>query len=285
MLESHRDEALRARIVESWPLEGVRAGSALSWVAGRLLVVQDDVPAVVLIDPRTRASERVVIEGTGQGMVKAQKPDFEASVLTPDGIVYVLGSGSSPKRRRIARFDPVSGQVTLADAGALYDALAARLGIVPNLEGAVHLGDRVRLLHRGAGKDRSAAIDVRPAALDGRDAHVEAPCAWDLGRVGTVPLAFSDAAPFDRGRLLYLAVAEETPNAIDDGKIVGSAIGVLEAHRGRWAPLLESDGTPTVRKAEGLALDTDFRSGWIVTDPDDPARPADLCRIELLGGW
>ena len=135
----------------SWPLEGVRAGSALSWIAGRLLVVQDDVLAVALVDPRTRTMERVNLESTGQALPKPEKPDFEASVLAPNGIVYVLGSGSSPKRRRIARVDPATRDVAMVDAGKLYDRLAERLGTTPNLEGAVHLGDRVRLLHRGAG--------------------------------------------------------------------------------------------------------------------------------------
>ena len=285
MRHSHIDDALRARIVASWPLEGVRAGSALSWLAGRLLVVQDDVPALALIDPTTRAAERVVLEGAGLGMAKADKPDFEASVMAPDGSVYVLGSGSSPKRRRIARFDPASAQVSIVDASQLYQAIAERVGTAPNLEGAVHFGDSVQLLHRGAGDGPSAVVDVRPAALDGRDAHVGAPCAWDLGRIAGVRLAFSDAAPFDGGRLLYLAVAEDTPNAIDDGQVVGSAIGVLDDQRGRWAPVVEIDGATTVRKAEGVALDPDLRGGWLVTDPDDPSRAADLCRIELSGAW
>jgi hypothetical protein len=38
-----------------------------------------------------------------------------------------------------------------------------------------------------------------------------------------------------------------------------------------------------VRKVEGLAVDDDLRGGWLITDPDDPTRSAELCRVELDG--
>ncbi|MEJ7734300.1 MAG: hypothetical protein WKG00_34535 [Polyangiaceae bacterium] len=105
---SRRDAALSARITASWPLPGAQAGSGLVAVGDRLLVVQDDVPAVLLIDPRTRVGETLVLEGGGAAMSKALKPDFEAALLGPDGAVHVLGSGSMALRRRIARIEVAS---------------------------------------------------------------------------------------------------------------------------------------------------------------------------------
>jgi hypothetical protein len=80
-------------------------------------------------------------------------------------------------------------------------------------------------------------------------------------------------------------VAEDTPNAIDDGPIVGAAVGVIRPGRARYARIAGPEGSPSLHKFEGLALEADARSGWLVTDPDDEAEPAQLCRLELAGPW
>jgi hypothetical protein len=147
------------------------------------------------------------------------------------------------------------------DADPLYLAVEAALEETPNLEGAVLLSDRraVRLFHRRAGAE---------------------------GRAGAmIDVTLADAAPGPDGRLFYLAAAEDTPNAVDDGPVIGAAVGVIHGGDARWAPLLEADGAPSERKAEGLALAEDGRSGFVVTDPDDASRPAELCRVVLEGRW
>jgi hypothetical protein len=133
-------------------------------------------------------------------------------------------------------------------------------------------------------------VDVTAEALDGGEARVIEISRWDLGGVPRpdgrlVPLSFTDAAPGPDGRVFYLAAAEDTPNAIDDGLIAGAAVGVLHRGEARWAPLLEAGGSPSVRKAEGLALAADGRGGFLVTDPDDAGIPAELCRVVLEGAW
>lgn len=85
------DPSLRARLTSVAPLPGVRAGSALVWWAGRLLVVQDDALAFAWVDPRTLAVEHVVLEGHGAALAKADKPDFESAFAAPDGTITLLG--------------------------------------------------------------------------------------------------------------------------------------------------------------------------------------------------
>jgi hypothetical protein len=109
---------------------------------------------------------------------------------------------------------------------------------------------------------------------------------YDLGAIGAVPLTFTDAARFDGGRrALYLAVAEDTPDAIADGPVMGAAIGVIDAEGARFALLMEANGSPCTRKPEGIALDPGERSGFLLTDPDSPREPAELCRFVLEGPW
>lgn len=307
MRSARRDPALSATIVESWALAGVRAGSALVAAGERLLLVQDDALAIVWIAPGARPGIHIqVIEGHGGPLAKADKPDFEAALLMPDGAVMVLGSGSTANRRRIARIDvppgpprsPPRPHARIAPADALYDALEAALADTPNIEGAVlRGGDVVRLFHRGSGVAASAIIDVPAGALQGGGERILSLTHWHLGTLdgprGPVRLSFTDAAscpndpddPDDDDRIYWLAAAEDTPNPVDDGVVVGAAVGVLRGEDARFAPLFEPGGTPSTRKAEGIAVAADGLSGYLVTDPDDPARSAELCRFVLAGPW
>lgn len=282
MLQAERDPSLRARIVSIDPLPGVRAGSALVFTAGRLLVVQDDALAVAWVDPRTNAVEHRALEGEGGALSKAKKPDFESAFVAADGSITLLGSGSAKGRYRAASLDIAGGGVRFHDCTPLFEAIRARLGGEPNLEGAVRSGETLHLFHRGAGGEPSAIIEVAAAAIGAGTVTLIALTLCDLGTAAGVPLTFTDAIACGES-MVYLAVAEDTPNAVDDGPIVGAAIGILAGGRARFALLEERDGTPSVRKVEGIAVDPETRTTFLVTDPDDPDRPAELCRVELHG--
>jgi hypothetical protein len=95
-------------------------------------------------------------------------------------------------------------------------------------------------------------------------------------------LGFTDAVDH-RGHVFYLAAAEASANAIDDGAVLASQLGVIQGDRVRACELV-IDGAPA--KAEGIALDPrDDRRAWIAIDPDDVDEPARLYEIELVGPW
>lgn len=275
-----RDDGLRARITAVTPLPGVRAGSALVRVGARLLAVQDDAFAAAWIDPVAAAVTPVVLHGSGEALAKQHKPDFEAAFLHR-GRVWILGSGSRPNRCYLARVDPDRREAALFNALPLYGALERALGHAPNIEGAVPLADRLRLFHRGPGRGGAASrsLDVPLDALECGAPHVLAVARYDLGTLDGIALGFTDAVPLDDRRIAYLAVAEDTPDGIADGPIAGAAVGVLDGAGARWGLLREADGHPCRRKVEGAVLEPG--GGWLLTDPDDAARPAELCRVEL----
>ncbi len=104
----------------------------------------------------------------------------------------------------------------------------------------------------------------------------------DLGSVGGVRLGFTDAVAVE-DRVFYLAAAEDSPNAVDDGRTVASQLGVIQRGQVRAAPLLV-DGMPV--KAEGLAFQPDNPGrAWVAIDPDDVDQPARLYELELVGPW
>lgn len=288
---ARRDDALRARLVEVTPLPGVRAGSALVRLGDRLVVVQDDVASIAFVDLATRAVRPLPLRPGGErGDAKLAKADLEVAFVDARGALWLLGSGATDRRRSVVRIVDADGpapRIDWREAGALYDAVAERLCATPNVEGARLSGDRLQLFHRGAGSVPSALVDVAAAALDGGPADARPAVAIDFGRVEGVALAPTDVAELADGRFAWLGVAEDTPDAVADGPIVGSAFGVGTSGGSlAWTVLREADGAPSARKCEGLVLDGGApRSGWVVTDPDDADRWAELARLELDGAW
>ena len=234
---------------------------------------------------------------------KRLKPDLEvACPVEVDGerAVLLLGSGSTPRRMRAVLVRPRDGDPTAqaGDLGPLYAQVAQRLDLPLehlNLEGASRHGASMRWFNRGnlAAGVRSGSVDVPLDALvdavlgraDAAGVPLGQPRSYDLGEVEGVGLALTDAIALPDGRGLLSAAAEDTPNAVDDGPVVASALALVDGDDVlAVAPIPEVDGR--VHKIEGLAL-RGSGSGEIhllaVVDADDPTAPSseiDL-RIDL----
>jgi hypothetical protein len=295
----------------------VRAGSSVARVPGGIAVVQDDANFIAVVDP-TDGRARAIALPAGMGGQrqfddrrgnKAHKLDLEACVSadTDDGVLLVApGSGSTPRREQVALVRGwESGRlgVEMVHVPRLYDALRRDrtfAGSELNVEGAVHLGDRIRLFGRGNGARRAgvepvnATCDLEWSAFV---AHLRAPdrvpppapadvVRYELGAIGGVPLSFTDATT-RRDAILFSATAEESPDVTRDGRVTGSAVGVIDAaSRTRWTLLVDASGTPFIGKVEGLVAAGDAADRiYVVVDPDDPEAASILCTVELRGGW
>lgn len=285
LIRAAEDRGLVARIVATHPVAGLSSGSALLRVDHELWAVHDDAFCVTRIALPTLAASAWVLKGDGRPLPKRVKPDFESAVRTADGTIHLLGSGSTPQRRHIARLRADRSAATFDDRPALYDGVrdALALAVPPNIEGALVEGDRLRLFHRGVGTSPSAIAVLPLGSLHDEPPVVLAVAAFDLGQIDGVPLSFTDAAALGGGDCVFVATAEDTVDAVADGPVAGSVIGIVEGRAARWARLAYADGRPSVDKVEGIALDDDCRGAWIVTDADDPSRPALLGRVELEG--
>nr|MBA2538488.1 hypothetical protein [Deltaproteobacteria bacterium] len=269
----------------------VRAASGLAFSRWRLVVIQDDTAFIATVGPEEVAAIALPVDGRRRFEValgnKQDKLDLEACVAVGED-VWAFGSGSSDRRERIV----VIGDTTqIVDASALYRKIHDELGGAINLEGAASVGEELWLFHRGnTGPDDPgpAAIRFDRAAMTkwlqgiGPVPSIIASTPFDLGTIGGVRLGFTDAVAVG-SRAFYLAAAEASPNAIDDGVVTGSQLGVIDGNVVRAAPL-EYEGTPL--KAEGIAFDpSNPRHAWISVDPDDVDRPAQLFEVELVGRW
>lgn len=301
------DPRLEVRIVSRRPLvyaagesldedvpAHVRAASGIVVHGDRLLVVQDDTAVIASIEqragevsaihlPRGAGGRRRFEVGLGN---KLDKLDLEAALVVEDEL-WAFGSGSLPIRERIVR---VRGSaIAIVDASALYARTRDAIGGLLNIEGVARVGDTLWLCHRGntGPEDRGPAVIRFGFAaiqrwLDGAAVPaITGVDRYDLGGVGRVRFGFTDAIA--RGdRVFYVAAAEASADAIADGAVLGSQLGVIDRDQVRCAPLCDHDGAPL--KVEGLALTGD-RSGFITLDPDDVNVAAPLYGIALHGPW
>ncbi|HJX45414.1 MAG TPA: hypothetical protein VJ352_17225 [Geodermatophilus sp.] len=283
----------------------VTAASGIAPLGDGWLIAQDDATHAAWQRPGSTSPVRLLPPVDGHDVfseaagTKGLKPDIEvACPVEADGdpAVLLLGSGSAARRTRgvLVTLDGDRPGVRAAELGPLYAAVGTRLGLGPgelNLEGASRSGGVLRWYQRGnraagvANAGVEVPLEALVAVLLGRAAPDSVPLGpvhrLELGEVAGVGLAVTDAVALPDGRELLCAAAEDTPNAVDDGPVVATALVLVDGGRVLdTAPLPEVDGR--VVKIEGLALQG-TGGGTVrlvaVVDEDDaelPSLQADL---------
>lgn len=301
------DEVRALRFDDGSP---VTAASGIAPLGPGWLVAQDDATLAAWIHRERVAPVRLLppvdgLDRFGEAAgTKHLKPDLEvACPAEVDGgaAVVVLGSGSSPRRMRgvLVRRAEEAFHTEHAELGPLYERVAAELGLPLehlNLEGASRHGGTVRWFNRGnlAAGVPSASVDVPLEALvdavlgrTGAGAvEISRPRVYELGEVEGVGLAVTDAVALPDGRVLLSAAAEDTPNAVDDGPVVATALALVDEEEVvATAAIPEVAGH--VRKVEGLALrrvDGGEVHLLAVVDDDDPERPSTAIELRVQLG-
>ena len=116
------------------------------------------------------------------------------------------------------------------EVSGLFRAIA-RLVDQPNIEGAVVRDDQLLLFNRGnrARPDNLVLACSLADVTDGKTVEVIVRARLKLDTANDVPLTVTDACSLG-DRILFSAVAEDTSNAYEDGKLIGTAVGALDAN-------------------------------------------------------
>jgi hypothetical protein len=288
----------------------VTAASGIAPLGDGWLIAQDDSTFAAWRRTDSVVSVRLLppVEGHDRfseaAGTKRLKPDLEAAFpVEVDGepAVLLLGSGSTARRMRGALVRLTDGNPTVqaGDLAPLYADAAQRLGLPLehlNLEGASRHGATMRWFNRGnlAAGVPSSSVDVPLGALidavlgvaGPSDVSFGQPRSYDLGEVEGVGLAVTDAIALPDGRVLLSAAAEDTPNAVDDGPVVATALALVDgAEVLAVAPIPEVGGR--VHKIEGLALhgsDAGELHLVAVVDADDPTAPSSEIGLRVVLG-
>lgn len=284
----------------------VRAASAVRRRGGGLVVLQDDVNVIALHDSRAGTRRLLLPSGPGGRRTfgdelgnKHAKMDLEACATLPDGRLVAFGSGSTAARETIVVLDP-SDEVRLVDGSELYEVLRSTpqlSGSELNLEGALVIGDALRLVQRGNGAAVGGVAPVDATA----DLALEAFCRWldgqaplpqireivqyDLGAVRNARFGFTDAAALPDGRMAFLACAEASPDTYRDGDVLGCCFGIVDGTHVRTTDVRDSDARRTTLKLEGIELREigEALVFDVVADVDRPEEPARVGRLDVRG--
>jgi hypothetical protein len=254
----------------------VRAASAIAAAGDTLYVVQDDAGFIACVRGDEVTSIALPRGADGRRRFEARlgnkldKLDLESCVIVGDEL-WAFGSGTIPIREHVVRMSLATHAVRVDHEATLYARLHEAVGGAINIEGVAQVGDELWFFHRGNTSERDAPAIVR---MD-RGWNVRAIDRVDLGRASGVSIGFTDASAID-DVVVFIAAAEASANAIDDGVVLARMIGVVDRDGVRTAPL------PVDKKPEGLAL-RGLDHAWITVDPDDPDAPTTLYEVALDG--
>jgi hypothetical protein len=281
------------------------AASGLVLAGGFLYVVADDEHHLGVFPATGDAAGELIALFPGglpaaKKARKARKPDLE--VLTrlpplpgyPGGALLALASGSTRNRRTGALLSldahgAVMGTPRPIDLSSVFEMLDPQFPAL-NIEGAVVVADRLRLLQRGSKRHaQNACIDLfLPGVLralglsDSVDRRMLVGTRFlDLGTIDGIPLGFTDGAALPDGALIFTAVAEDSESSYEDGPSAGAAVGIADCD-GRVRFLQRLD---TNHKVEGIdaQVEGDVIQLLLVTDADDEELPACLLSAVIHG--
>ncbi len=280
----------------------VSAASALVHLGSTLFVIADDEKQLSIFPDEARSPGFQIQILSGQTPSSDEeraktKPDLESlEVLPPSdgapgGALISLASGTKHRDCavliRLGKDKMPTGENDEIDVRPLYDDLRSRIDGF-NIEGCAVRGDTLHLFQRGnAEGSKNARIDLSLAAVQEAlsesrpvlPSYVTDIRDYDLGQLQGVKLCFSDASPLSDGRLVFTCSAESSGGAGDDGRIAGSAIGIIDRD-GEISMIEPVDLEVKIEGMTAMIQDGAVRV-LLVTDGDDPASPSPLLEAML----
>jgi hypothetical protein len=281
----------------------VYAASGLAQVGNRLYIVADDELHLAVFDQQDSKPGKWIRLLQGNLPIdyderKKAKPDLESITHippyehAPHGALLVVPSMSRKTRINgmllaLDQDQQPTEQVIPIDFSELRPKLTELVQEL-NIEGIVISTATVKLFHRGSkDKSKSAVFELDAAQFlnDLHDSHTISPkrilktTEYELGIIEDVPLQFTDAVRLPEGRILFLATAENSTNAYDDGVTHGSAAGILDS-AGKIKQITLFEGK---EKLEGVSakLKGSKINLLLVSDTDNQTKPANLFSAEL----
>lgn len=277
------------------------AGSGLACVRNWMYVAADDELSVGVFPANSKDAGTLyrLFDGglsSEPKQRKRQKPDIESILLLPNNHLLLIPSGSKSNRVNGSLLSTgANGEISqkqAIDFSILYEALGSHIDGL-NIEGATIFGEALLLFQRGNKKNGDNAIitlDYKKVAnaLDA-DRQIGSDCLSNISHctlqhIGNVPLSFTDACTLDDKHIVFTATAEDTDNPYDDGKALGSIVGILDSN----FSVVSQHTIDFSEKIEGLWIkNRSPLSSWdgevlLVTDADNRHVPAKLLFAKFL---
>lgn len=279
---------LTCHMIRRHTLTGLGGLSGIEQIGEHLYLIPDDAPYLLKANQAWDHFEKIGLFPEQSWpltpMHKAEKPDFEGlATVFWQGRHHVLlvGSGSTEQRKSIRLFDPEQGRIHTLYDQADYDffeqQVIACAGDELNLEAACANDRHVFIFQRGHLDQQHWVMQFDLAQFCAGQPLAQA---WqrtfylDLPQIEQHSSGISGACWLDHAGLMACTASVETSaNSYDDGKVLGSMIGLITATGDTlgWMTLCDPDGHPLPIKVEGIVAHSQQGPAvdvWLVTDSD-----------------
>ena len=237
-------------------IKGIGSASGIFSNAEQLYIIGDNSGFLNEYNLNTNALKKIQILfdqplNQNKNIPKPLKPDFEVLCYADDSL-YILGSGSTAARNLLIRYNLTKRKVSQESLSKTYEKMRFISGINSgnfNIEGAVFTGTNWLLFNRGngdetkngifilSGKDLTHTVDIKFSTLQ-------------LPNINHVESSFTDATLVGND-IFFISSAEDTTSTYNDGEILGSFIGSIDA---KSLNLNFSYKIPGKHKFEGITL-------------------------------
>lgn len=259
------------------------SGSGMVISGDSAYVISDDAPWLFRLSLTTRQYTRIPIIGADISMhriPKPVKPDYEALCKLKIGEEYFLaafGSGSISPERDSLLLIPLHDldRQRKIDLSALYKKLKGNNPVI-NIEGAAANDSTLFLMDRETNQVHQFPLSSFAEYVNSVGTQTPADItSHTISLSGSFSTRISGGSFLNNTTLLFCASMEDTPDAIQDGKIYGSYIGVINTNDMSLRlmfPLTDAEGKTPADKLESIDLQGQNNDGsynaWAIADND-----------------
>ncbi len=285
-------ELLNWKILEHEP-----SASGIVKFKENFYAIGDDSPYLFQMDhnfePLSKSQIYTSEKLKGDTIPKINKPDFEAMEMISEKEILIFGSGSKSPERDVCVLVEINNKINHReyDISLFYEHirnLKMMQGYELDIEGLAFDGVLLYLFNRGRNIIFSFSYQEFIAyCRTGNNFPIPKTNLYALPKIKDLEAGFSGATILaNQPYLIFTAAVEDTPNAYEDGDILGSFIGVIKMKNGIIADdfliqQIPNPGFPL--KVESVIVDrviSDTQTDLVLVTDNDGA-PSEVIRLRM----
>ena len=303
---------MKAIITNKFFYEDIPSASGIEVIGDSIYIIGDDSPYLYQLNRDFKQTSKLALADTSgfkSGRVaKSEKMDLESMASyerNGKNYLLILGSGASDARMKgfVIEADKVTGKLGKPKSytlDKLYQQLQDNKEVVKNdqlnIEGLTVESGNVYLMHRAVKQAPNILLEYNAEAFFSAlemNGDVPEPEVhhFKLEKLEGYQAGFSGADIFD-GKLFFTASVEQTEDAIADGEVLGSYVGVIyladldsnsrKPVASKSALLVYKNNKPYKGKAESLVVSKDKDKYKVLVVSDDDKGHSELLEVELV---
>ncbi len=210
-------------------LVGLGATSGLVFDGNSLFLISDNSSFLYEYHFQSSKLESIrLFENSQANLLKSEKLDFE-SIVKHNNSLFLFGSGSTEKRMTAVEYNLKNKNINTIDLTPLFIQIKTSTGIDSkniNIEGVVKYKKKWLFFQRGNGTEaQNGVIQFENTFIHPTKIKF---IPIDLPQFNNVNATFTDAI-LVKDKIYFLATAENSNSTYEDGTVLGSWIGILNA--------------------------------------------------------